>query len=265
MRPTFTRPTLNRSAITRLVRPVAAAALLGLASPALADLDLAAMTGPEREAFRAEVRAYLLEHPEVLMEAIEALDGQQAAAQAQADAGLVAAQGPAIFEDGHSWVGGNPEGDVTVVEFMDYRCGYCRRAFQEVEELVGRDGNIRFVLKEFPILGEQSDLASRFAVAVQQVHGPDAYKDAHDALMAMETDVTPDSLARLADGLGLEAAPLLSRMEGPEVAAVIDANHALGQTLGISGTPTFVLGGRMVRGYLPLDAMRAAVAEERAG
>lgn len=252
-----------RPTLARLARPLATAALLGLAAPALA--DLAAMTGPEREAFRAEVRAYLLEHPEVLMEAIEALDGQQATAQAEADAGMIAAQGPAIFEDGHSWTGGNPEGDVTVVEFMDYRCGYCRRAFQEVEDLVGTDGNIRFVLKEFPILGEQSDLASRFAVAVQQIEGPDAYKDAHDALMAMETDVTPEALSRLADGLGLDPEPILARMDGPEVAAVIDANHALAQALGISGTPTFVLGGRMVRGYLPFEAMQAAVAEERAG
>jgi protein-disulfide isomerase len=248
----------------RLVRTTATAALLALAGlPGLAQ-DAGGMTEAEREAFRAEVRAYLLENPEVLMEAISVLEAREEATRTQADRALVASLRAEIAEDGHSWVGGNPEGDITVVEFMDYRCGYCRQAFQEVEELVAADGRIRFVLKEFPILGEQSDLASRFAVAVQQIHGPDAYKDAHDALMLMDTDVTPDSLARLAEGLALDPEPILARMEGPEVAAVIDANHQLAQALGISGTPTFVMGDRMVRGYLPLDALEAVVAEERA-
>jgi protein-disulfide isomerase len=248
----------------RLVRTTATAALLALAGPGLAQ-DAGPMTDAEREAFRAEVRAYLMENPEVLMEAISVLEAREEAAQAEADRALVASLRAEIAEDGHSWVGGNPEGDLTVVEFMDYRCGYCRQAVQEVEELVAADGRIRFVLKEFPILGEQSDLASRFAVAVQQLHGPEAYKDVHDALMAMDTDVTPESLGRLAEGLALDPGPILARMEGAEVAAVIDANHQLAQRLGISGTPTFVMGDRMVRGYVPLDALEAIVAEERAG
>jgi protein-disulfide isomerase len=245
----------------RLVRTAALAAFLPLAAQSAAAQE---MTEAEREAFRAEVRAFLLENPEVLMEAISVLEAREEAAQAEADRALVASLRAEITEDGHSWVGGNPEGDITVVEFMDYRCGYCRQAFQEVEELVAADGRIRFVLKEFPILGEQSDLASRFAVAVQQLHGPDAYKDAHDALMSMNADVTPASLGRLAEGLALDPGPILARMEGSEVAAVIEANHALAQALAISGTPTFVMGDRMVRGYLPLDALEAIVAEERA-
>lgn len=245
------------------MRHAVLAALTALATPLAAEVT--DMTEPEREAFRAEVRAYLMENPEVLMEAISVLEAREDAAQAEADRALVASLRAEITEDGHSWVGGNPEGDVTVVEFMDYRCGYCRRAFQEVEDLVAADGNIRFVLKEFPILGEESDLASRFAVAVQQLHGPDAYKDAHDALMLMESEVTPDTLSRLAEGLALDPAPILDRMGSPEVAAVIDANHALARQLQISGTPTFVMGDRLVRGYVPLDAMEAIVAEARGG
>src|SRR5690606_34985023 len=125
-----------------------------------------------------------------------------------------------LVDDGHSWVGGNPDGDITVVEFMDYRCGYCRRAFQEVEMLVAGDGNIRFVLKEFPILGQQSTLSSQFAVAVHQLHGDDIYKDVHDALIQLSTDATPDTLARLAQGFGLDPAPILERMNAPEVTEV---------------------------------------------
>ncbi|TNC71372.1 DsbA family protein [Rubellimicrobium roseum] len=248
-----------------MIRRLAFAALLGAAALPAAALDLGAMTPEEKEAFGAQVREYLLQNPEVLTEAISVLETREQERQVEADRALVQQHLDALVNDGHSWIGGNPDGDITVVEFMDYRCGYCRRAFQEVEDLVAGDGNIRFILKEFPILGEQSDLASRFAIAVHQLHGDDAYKDAHDALMLMQTDVDESALRRLAEGLALDPQPILDRMEAPEVTAVIDANHQLGQTLGISGTPTFVMGDQMVRGYVPLSGMQALVADERAG
>ena len=246
-------------------RSLALAALLTLPAASATALDLANMTEEERAAFRAEVRAYLLENPEVLTEAITALQSREAEQQVAADRALVAENLDLIVDDGHSWVGGNPDGDITIVEFMDYRCGYCRQAFQEVEDLVDGDGNIRFVLKEFPILGPQSELASRFALAVRLVHGDDAYKDVHDALMVLESDIDEASLARLAEGLALDPAPILDRMQAPEVTEMIDANYALAQTLGISGTPTFVMGGQLVRGYVPLDGMQAILEQERAG
>ena len=247
-----------------LRRLMLAALLAATALPAFA-LDLSAMTDAEREAFRAEVRSYLLENPEVLQEAIAVLDQREQMAQVEADRALVARNLDAIVNDGLSWIGGNPEGDITVVEFMDYRCGYCRRASPEVEALVAGDGNIRLILREFPILGPQSELASRFAIAVRQVHGDDAYKDVHDALMVLEADIDEASLTRLAEALALDAAPVLDRLDSPEVSAVIEANHALAQTLGISGTPTFVMGDQMVRGYVPLEGMRSIVEAEREG
>jgi protein-disulfide isomerase len=156
-------------------------------------------------------------------------------------------------------------GDITVVEFMDYRCGYCRRAHPEVEDLVSADGNIRLILKEFPILGEQSEMASRFAIAAQQLHGPDVYKDVHDALIALEADVDESSLSRLAEALALDPAPLLERMASEEVTAVIESNYALAQTLGISGTPTFIMGEELVRGYVDLPGMQRIVEQARGG
>ncbi|GGL62761.1 DsbA family protein [Wenxinia marina] len=247
-----------------VLRRLAAAALaMSVALPAAAQ-GLEDMTDAEREAFRAEVRAYLLENPEVLMEAIGVLEQREQAAQASADAEALAALAPMLEDESTSWIGGNPDGDVTLIEFMDYRCGYCRRAFDEVEALVNADGNIRFVLKEFPILGEQSLISSQFALAVQQLHGDDAYKIAHDALITLEGDATPDTLTRLAEGLGFEAEPILARMESEEVMSVIESNHAIASQLGINGTPTFVLGGEMLRGYVPLDAMQQLVAEARA-
>ncbi len=236
--------------------------LLALATP-LAALDLETMTDAERQIFRDEVRAYLLENPEVLMEAIDILQRRQDEAQLEADRQLALAHTDALFNDGVSWVGGNPDGDVTLVEFMDYRCTYCKQAFAEVDQLVQGDGNIRFIIKEFPILGEQSKLAAQFAVAVRNMHGDDIYADIHEALMSMRTDITPESLTRLAESFALDPAPLLVAMAGPEVAAELEANAALGNALQITGTPTFVMADQMLRGYVPLEQMQAIVAVVR--
>ncbi|MBN2905937.1 MAG: thioredoxin domain-containing protein [Rhodobacteraceae bacterium] len=241
----------------------AALLALGLATPALA-FDISAMSPAERDTFRAEVRAYLMDNPEVLMEAIGVLEQRQAAAQASNDETLVQVNAEDLFQDDHSWVGGNPEGDITLVEFTDYRCTYCRKAHDEVAELVKSDGNIRFIVKEFPILGEQSVISSKFAIATLQVAGDAAYAKVSDALITFRGNLTPDSLGRLATSLDLDADAILARMDAPEVAAVIEANHALAQRMQISGTPTFVLDGQMLRGYVPLDGMRQIVAQVRA-
>ncbi|WP_412507918.1 DsbA family protein [Roseovarius sp. SYSU LYC5161] len=239
------------------------AALALAATPALG-LELDNMTGAERAAFRAEVRAYLLENPEVLMEAIDVLEQRQAEEGAQADTELVAQNRAALFEDGHSWVGGNPEGDITIVEFLDYRCGYCKRAHPEVAELISGDGNIRYIIKELPILGDQSVLASRFAVAVQTVAGDEAYKLVSDALMTQRADVTEASLTELSNTLGLETEAIMAEMSSDAVNKVLQSNQLLAQRMQITGTPTFVFEDQMLRGYAPLDAMRQVVDEVRA-
>ncbi len=248
-----------------MIRTILASALLalGLNAPARA-AGIGDMTDTERQVFRDEVRAYLLENPEVLMEAIAVLEQRQARAQAGNDASLVKTNAQAIFDDGYSWVGGNPEGDVTLVEFMDYRCSYCRKAFDEVAQLVSEDGNIRFVVKEFPILGEQSLQAARFAIATKKVAGDAAYKQVHDALMTMRGNVTDASLKAVAERFDLEPDPIMEKMDSDAVNAIIRKNRELAQRLQISGTPTFVLEDRMLRGYVPLENMQEIVSEVRA-
>lgn len=241
----------------------ASLALLSLTAPAQA-FDITDMSEAERSALRAEIRAYLLDNPEVIMEAVEVLEQRQAEAQARGDVDLVRINAEAIFNDGHSWVGGNPEGDITLVEFTDYRCGFCRRAHDDLTQLLELDGNIRFIVKEFPILGEESLLSSRFAIAVKQIAGDDAYKTAHDRLITLRSNATPEALARIADEMGLDTDAILARMDSPEVTHVIAENRALAGRLGISGTPTFILDGQMLRGYLPLDEMQVLVAQTRA-
>ena len=244
--------------------------IAGLASlPALAEEQpvagaAPAMTEDERKAFRAEVRAYLLEHPEVLIEAMDILQQREEEAALARDMQVVSSNNDLIFNNPNDWVGGNPNGDITLVEFMDYRCGYCRKAYDEVEELIESDGNIRFVVKEFPILGEASMLSAQFAIALRQLHGDEAYAKAHDALITLRGEPTPETLERLAGDLGYEAQPILDRMDDPEVMAVIQANYQLAEQMNITGTPAFVMGDSVMRGYAPLDVMRDFVADMRA-
>lgn len=246
----------------RFLLPLALGSAL-MAGP-LAAFDPASMTEAEKIAFGEAVRTYLVENPEVLTEVISALEAQQAAQQAEADQSAVATNAQALFADPASFVAGNPEGDLTVVEFIDYRCGYCRKAHAEVAELVRSDGNIRYVVKEFPILGEQSLLAARFAIATLQLAGPEAYAKVNAGFYeSFRGDVTPDTLKAFAEGLGLDAAAILAGMDRPEVSKVIQDNHLLAERLSITGTPAFLFGDQFLRGYAPLENMRALVDEAR--
>ncbi|TWI36757.1 DsbA family protein [Paracoccus sulfuroxidans] len=239
----------------------AAALSLATALPSLA-FDPAAMTDAEKEAFGTAVRDYLMANPEVLIESINVLETRRAAEAVQNDLVLVENNKDAIFNDGHSWVGGNPEGDITLVEFVDYRCGFCRKVNPELEALIKDDGNIRFILKEFPILGEESDLASRFAVSVQQLTDGNTYKQIHDQLMAMRGPVNLESLTEMATAAKLDAPAIINRMNTEEVSAVLRENRQLAERMGIQGTPTFIIGPEMLRG-VPQTGLAAAVAEIR--
>ena len=226
---------------------------------------LGEMTTAEKDAFRAEVRQYLLDNPEVIIEAMDVLQSRKADAQQQADVDLLRSNADAIFNDPASWVGGNPNGSVTIVEFMDYRCGYCRKAYSEVENLVKADGDIRFVVKELPILGDDSLISAKFAIAMRMLHGDEAYKAAHDALIDLRGAPDAETLGRLATDLGYDAAEVTAKMESADVLAVIQANHNLAGALNITGTPTFVIDTKMLRGYLPQEDMQQIVTQERAG
>lgn len=239
-----------------------AALVSAMALPAAA-LDLTDMTQAERESFREEVRAYLLDNPEVLMEAIAVLEQRQADAQAQGDAQVVENNADALFDSPGDWVGGNPDGDITIVEFMDYRCGFCKRAFPEVMELVETDGNIRLIVKEFPILGPQSELAARFAIATLQEMGDETYDTVHTALMTLRGEVTPQALGRIAEDAGFDPEPVLAAMNSAAVDEIIATNRDLARAMNITGTPSFVMAGEMVRGYVPLDQMRLIVEAAR--
>lgn len=246
------------------VPATALAALLALgATPLLAQNATGMeMSDAERDAFRAEVRAYLMENPEVIFEAVAEFERRTAQAQAEMDTTLVEINADEIFADGHSWVGGNPDGDITLVEFMDYRCSFCARAYPQMMDFVNADGNVRLVIKEFPILGPQSDAMSRFAIAVQHNASDAVYFEAHDRLINWDGDFTETSARLLAGELGLDADQILAYMPSGEIDAILRANRELAQRLQISGTPTFVIGdgtvGELLRGFLPSEGLHEA-------
>lgn len=235
-----------------------------LLSAALPNSGWAEMGPEERRAFHAEVRAYLLENPQILTEMVALLETRQRAEAAAADEALVAGRRAEIFDDGFSYVGGDPEGDVTVVEFIDYQCGYCRRAHPEVMAMIAGDGGLRYVVKELPIMGPGSELAARAAHAVLISSGPQAYGALHDFLLASEGPITDASLDAALETLGHDVAAVRAAMSDPEIDRRIEATRALAADLGIQGTPTFVIENHIVRGFVPASAMQELVAEVRA-
>lgn len=248
-------------------KPTPEPAALAMVEPEPAAAAPAALSDAERDAFGENVRAYLMSNPEVIFEAVAEFERRTAEAQSGMDTTLVEINADEIFADGHSWIGGNLDGDLTLVEFMDYRCSFCRRAVVQVANLLAADGNIRLIIKEFPILGPQSEVMSRFAVATQQ-RGSDAqYEAVHDRLMAWDGDFTETSARLLADELGLETDAVIGHMNSDEVSAVLLANRQLAQRLQINGTPTFVIGGleggELMRGFMQTDEMQAVATRLR--
>lgn len=238
------------------------AACTALTLPALADDGFPVGS---RDDFNAAVRAYLLDNPEVLLEAMQVLDAREAEARAAVDEQLVAVNAQALFE-GDDWVGGNPDGDVTLVEFIDYNCGYCKRARPEVNALIDGDSDLRLIRIELPILGAQSELAAQFAIATRSIAGDDAYAEISEALMALRAGaITDDAIRQLSDAYGFDTDAILAEMDSDATRDVIAENRLLAMRLQIQGTPAFVLDDMMLRGYLPLEDMQALVALAREG
>ncbi|MEX0696252.1 MAG: DsbA family protein [Dongiaceae bacterium] len=172
----------------------------------------------------------------------------------------VAAHRDELLHDPGSPVGGNRGGDVTVVEFFDYRCGYCIAMAPRLETLLEADHGLRFVYKEWPILGPMSEFAARAALAARR---QGRYEDFHSALMRLRGRLTEATVFNAARRLGLDPERLRADMKSPEIDRVLRDNRALAAELGITGTPAFVIGDRLVPGAVPLGELKAVIAAAR--
>ncbi len=234
--------------------PILALALVALMPlPTLAqDLDEARIKELVLEAIR--------ENPEIVMEAVAILEQRQAGAQADAQARALDTQRELIENDPNAPVLGNPYGDVTVVEFFDYNCPYCRRVKPEVRALIDADPNIRLVYREWPILGDGSVFAAKAALAARK---QGKYEDFHWAMMGNEGRADEASVLRVAEEVGLDIEQLRADMDAPEVEDHIATSMQLTQALGFNGTPSFVIGDALVPGFVETDQLAKLVAEAR--
>ncbi|MEO0819319.1 MAG: DsbA family protein [Pseudomonadota bacterium] len=244
---------------------VALAFSLVATGPAAAQerFDYEAMTEAEREAFGDAVRSYLLANPETIFDAIQVLEERRREQAENADRDLVAQYRGALFDTDYSHVAGNPEGDITIVEFLDYRCGFCKRAHPAVKEVLERDPNIRLIVKEFPILGPDSVTAGRMAMAAHRI-APDNYAELNDRLMTFNGQLNETAAYRIAAQVGYDIEELKTLANSDEIERELNQVYQLAQALRIEGTPSFIVGDQIVRGFLPADQMLAAIESERA-
>lgn len=213
----------------------------------------------QRKAIEAIVKDYLLKHPEILVEVSKELEKRQSAEQAAEHKRVISEKRKAIFSARSDFVLGNPKGDITVVEFFDYNCAWCKRAVDEMSKLTKADPNVRIVFKEFPIFGENSTFAAKAAMAsIKQ----GKYWDFHVALMK-ERQVTKENVFKIAEKVGLDVARLKNDMADPAFDAAIKETTELAQALGIEGTPGFVIDAKVNVGFLPADGLRQMIAEIR--
>ncbi|MFQ6018049.1 MAG: DsbA family protein [Kiloniellaceae bacterium] len=246
-------------------RRVSAALALALALAAPAAAQEQSLPGgfslDQIEGIESIIRSYLMNNPEVLIESLTAYQQRQKLAQAQRQQQAVVDQRAALTTDPDSPVLGNPDGDVVMVEFFDYRCPYCRRVAGPVREILKSDGNIRLVMKEWPILGPQSVRAARAALAsVRQ----GKYEAFHFALMTEPGDMNDAHIRRVARAVGLDVKQLERDMESDEISEMLRRNRELASALDIRGTPAIVVGDTLVPGAVDLNALRRLVAKARA-
>ena len=204
------------------------------------------------------VRDYLVEHPELLIDMQTALQEKQEKEQQLAQAGTIEQASAEIFDSRNDAVMGNPDGDVTMVEFFDYNCGFCKRALPDMEKLIKTDPNLRFVLKEFPVLGPDSQRAHIVAMAFKSLE-PDKYTQFHEQLLGSESRATEESAMKVAMSLGADEAALRKAMKSPEIEDVISQNYQLANQLQITGTPSYVIGNEVIAGALGSDVLEEKI------
>ncbi len=246
------------------MRFLAYLALLALAAAPSAPPAAAAgdqeLTAAQVEAIQEVIRDYLVNNPEIIREAITKLRTNQRTAARQARRQSIVAKRDELLNDPGSPVGGNLNADVTVVEFFDYRCPYCKATAPDLKRLLEEDDDIRFVYKEFPILGPQSVFAARAALAAR---GQGKYFAFHDALMAVKGGLDEAAVMEAAKGVGLDTERLRRDMDAPEIDAVLKRNFQLAQVLNVTGTPAFVIGEELVPGAVGLATLKAHVRQAR--
>ena len=237
--------------------------LAGAAALALTGLVPARAEAPlDKAAIEKIVHEYIVTHPEVLEEAMAALEKKQAAEASAGLARTLEEKKSVLYDSARQMVLGNPKGDVTVIEFFDYNCGYCKRALGDMLTLIEKDPKVRIVLKEFPVLGQGSTEAARVSVAVSRA-APDKYLDFHKRMMATRGSADHAKAMEAAKDAGIDMKALEKALADKEIANTIEEVYGLASGLGVSGTPSYVIGSEVVPGAMGFPKLQARVTEAR--
>jgi protein-disulfide isomerase len=245
----------------RMLRRFAAAMIVGLALALPLHASLAAdFTPDQRKAIEAIIRDYLTKNPDVLIDALQAAEDKMKGDAKDKAAQALSTRRREIFEDPDTPFAGNPNGDVSLVEFFDYRCPYCKQVEPSLEALIGEDRQLRIVYKEFPVLGPESMTASKAALAARKQGKYDAL---HRALMALKGQINDTAVFKTAESVGLDVDRLKRDMAAPEISRALKANTELADALDIRGTPGFVVGNEIVPGAIDLASLKQLIATAR--
>lgn len=223
-----------------------ALALCALSASNLTAAPPAKFNDAQRTEIGQIVHDYLIEHPEVLVEAMNELQAKEEAAAKARVADILKSKPNDVYNDGYSFVAGNPKAQVTLVEFFDYNCAYCRKAFDKMMTLAAANSKVRFVFKEYPILSPESESAAKAAMAAAR---QGKYLQFHRGLMSYPGHVNDHAIDEVAKKVGLDLNRLHKDMKDPKIAANIEANHRLAQDLAIDGTPSFIVGDQVLGGW----------------
>ena len=233
-----------------------------VAPPAQNEPPVVSQTVLDREATREIIREYLLERPEVLEEAMIALRARRQEEKRARTQAAIADNRAALLSHEMSPVSGNPDGDVTLVEFFDYACGYCKRSLSVMINLLRNDPQLRIVWKEFPVLGPVSRIAARASMAAAR---QGRYLAFHEAVMGSRDGLSEDALLAMAGRVGLDVGRLQQDMADPAIQAYLEETHQLARELGIDGTPAFLVGDTLVPGAVGEARLKQLIAEARSG
>ncbi len=214
-----------------------------------------------REQVKQIVEEYIQDNPQVILDSVESYGREQQYQETLARQEAIQQHMGWLENNDMLPIAGNPDGDITVVEFFDYNCGYCKKALDDVMTIIAEEDDVKFIFVELPILGRTSELAAKWAVAAKM---QDRYLDYHIALMKHRGPLNEISLITAAEKVGLDVDKLKDDAEGEEVAKIVNEKAAKASEMGISGTPAFIIEGQLFGGYIGVERMRAAIEEARA-
>lgn len=231
--------------------------------PATAQQAAQPFTPEQRSAIEGLIKDILLKNPEIIQEALVELEKRQQQAQVDQQKQVLVNERAAIFNAPNDAVAGNANGDVTLVEFFDYNCGFCKRSLVDMQEILKSDNRLRVVLKDFPILGADSVEAARVAIAVKNQLKGERFWGFHNALMSSRGRVNGQRALEVAREHGANLDQVRREMETAEVRGVIEQNVVLGDRLGLTGTPAFVMGDEIIFGAVGVEAIRNRISSMR--